>query len=102
MLAAEGKLCDNGATGFLLYDAQMPLDGVSNLLTTFLGANVACAQCHDHPLAEWSQRDFYQMAAFFGATDGFDEKTLGQFKKMAKNSGGGLNKGAVLRIAGAN
>lgn len=38
MLTAEGKLCDNGATGFLLYDAQMPLDGVSSLLTTFLGA----------------------------------------------------------------
>lgn len=104
MLTAEGKLCDNGATGFLLYDAQMPLDGVSNLLTTFLGANVACAQCHNHPLAEWKQRDFYQMAAFFGASDGVDEHTLGQAKKLAKGkgAGAGLPKGQVQRIASAN
>jgi hypothetical protein len=104
MLTADGKLCDNGAVGFLAYDAQMPLDGVSNLLTTFLGANVACAQCHDHPLADWSQRDFYQMAAFFGASDGFDEQTLNSAKKLAKgkNAVGGLNKGTVLRVASAN
>ena len=105
MLTADGKLCDNGATGFLLYDAQMPLDGVSNLLTTFLGANVACAQCHDHPLAEWKQREFYQMAAFFGASDGIDEKMLNAGKKLAKNGGkgtAGLNKGMVQKIASAN
>lgn len=64
MLTADGKLNQNGAAGFLLRDAQMPLDGVSNLLTTFLGANVSCAQCHDHPFAIWSQHDFYSMAAF--------------------------------------
>ncbi len=107
MLTADGKICDNGATGFLLYDAQMPLDGVSNLLTTFLGANVACAQCHNHPLAEWKQRDFYQMAAFFGASDGLDERALGQAKKLAKGKGPaspGLNlpKAQVQRIASAN
>ena len=102
MLTADGRLCDNGATGFLLYDAQMPLDGVSNLLTTFLGANVACAQCHDHPLADWKQRDFYQMAAFFGASDGVDEKALNAGKKLAKNGNAGLPKGAVQKIASAN
>jgi len=104
MLTAEGKLCDNGATGFLLYDAQMPLDGVSNLLTTFLGANVACAQCHDHPLADWKQRDFYQMAAFFGASDGLDEKMLNAGKKLVKGKGATttLPKGPVQSIASAN
>lgn len=105
MLTADGKICDNGATGFLLYDAQMPLDGVSNLLTTFLGANVACAQCHDHPLADWKQRDFYQMAAFFGASDGVDEKMLNAGKKLAKGKGAAtanLPKGPVQMIANAN
>ena len=104
MLTADGSLAENGATGFLLYDAQMPLDGVSNLLTTFLGANVACAQCHDHPLAEWSQKDFYQMAAFFGASDGYDEKSISQAKKLAKGKSSGpvLPKAGVQRIASAN
>lgn len=68
MLTAEGRLGENGATAYLLRDASMPLDSLSNTLTTFLGANVACAQCHDHPFAAWTQRDFYEMASFFGAT----------------------------------
>ena len=68
MLTAEGRLGENGATAYLLRDASMPLDSLSNTLTTFLGANVACAQCHDHPFAKWTQRDFYEMASFFGST----------------------------------
>jgi hypothetical protein len=85
MLTADGKLNENGAAGFLLRDAQMPLDGVSNLLTTFLGANVSCAQCHDHPFADWSQRDFYGMAAFFGATDGYHEDVYKKSRRLAKS-----------------
>ncbi len=69
MLAADGKLLDNGAAGYLLRDRGMRLDNLSLTLSTFLGANVACAQCHDHPFADWTQRQFYQMAAFFGASD---------------------------------
>jgi hypothetical protein len=102
MLTADGKLCENGAAGFLLRDAQMPLDGVANLLTTFLGANVSCAQCHDHPLAQWTQRDFYQMAAFFGATEGYDEAAYRQSRKLARNPTAGLNKQQVQGIAGVN
>ena len=69
MMTAEGSLATNGASGYLLRDAGMPLDSLSNTLTLFLGANVSCAQCHDHPLADWTQKEFYEMASFFGATD---------------------------------
>jgi hypothetical protein len=101
MITADGRLSDNGATGFMLFDAEMPLDGVSNLMTTFLGTNMACAQCHDHPLAEWTQRDFYQMAAFFGATDGKDEAILGAIKKVIKGDSS-LPKAATTKIADMN
>jgi hypothetical protein len=75
MLTAEGRISSSGPTGYLLRDRGMPLDNLSNTLTTFLGANVACAQCHDHPTASWTERNFYEMAAFFGATEqGFGKK----------------------------
>ncbi|MES2508071.1 MAG: DUF1549 domain-containing protein [Verrucomicrobiota bacterium] len=72
MMVADGKLLDNGASGYLLRDRGMRLDNLSLTLSTFLGANVSCAQCHDHPFAEWTQRQFYEMAAFFGASDTYN------------------------------
>lgn len=74
MMTADGKLLDNGATGYLLRDAGMRLDNLSLTLSTFLGANVSCAQCHDHPFAEWTQKQFYEMAAFFGASETYGAK----------------------------
>ncbi len=68
MLTADGKVWHNGAAGYLLRDSGMPLDNLANTLTVFLGTDVACAQCHDHPFADWTQRQFYEMAAYFGAT----------------------------------
>jgi len=68
MITANGKVWNNGAAGYLLRDSGMPLDNLANTLTVFLGTDVACAQCHDHPFTDWTQMQFYQMASFFGAT----------------------------------
>ena len=31
----------------------------------FLGLQIECAQCHDHPFDKWKQKDFWGYAAFF-------------------------------------
>src|SRR5579862_8216925 len=31
----------------------------------FLGTQLQCARCHDHPFTSWTQRDFYGMTGFF-------------------------------------
>lgn len=68
MMTAEGKVWENPATGYLLRDTNMPLDNMSNTTRIFLGTQIGCAQCHDHPFDTWTQRDFYEAAAFFGGT----------------------------------
>jgi hypothetical protein len=68
MLTATGAAHKegNGATGYLLRDANMPHDAMANTLRLFAGTRLECAQCHNHPTDKWTQRDFYSMAAFFG------------------------------------
>jgi len=70
MLTATGKVWDNPAAGYLLMDSGMPNDNMANTLSIFLGTEVACAQCHDHPFykEDWTRKGFYEMAAFYGAT----------------------------------
>ncbi len=100
LMTAEGRLTTAGPVGYLLRDRNMPLDNLSNTLSIFLGANVACAQCHDHPLAPWKQRDFYEMASFFGATDTSYAKANGQAKKLAAKTK--IDKGLLTRMLAPN
>jgi len=89
MISADGKVWKNGAAGYLLRDVGMPLDNLANTLAVFLGTDVSCAQCHDHPFAEWTQYQFYEMAAYFGATTTdlrTAERRAGQSKAKAKET----------------
>ena len=102
MLTANGKLWSNGATGYLLRDSGMTLDNLANTFSVFLGTDVACAQCHDHPFSEWTQKQFYELAAFFGATRtgnyGGDmmedplERIMSELMTLAETSGGDVKK----------
>lgn len=31
----------------------------------FMGVQIQCAECHDHPFTDWKQRDFWGLAAMF-------------------------------------
>tara|TARA_B110000003_G_scaffold37211_1_gene34133 strand:+ start:593 stop:2914 length:2322 start_codon:yes stop_codon:yes gene_type:complete len=64
LLTAEGYAWDNPAVGYYMRDEGMPLDNMALGVQAFLGIQLQCAQCHDHPFAQWKQRDFYQLAAF--------------------------------------
>lgn len=63
LITAEGKTFENGAVGFYIRDYNMQLDNMAVTTQVFLGTQMVCAQCHDHPFDKWSMMDYYQMAA---------------------------------------
>jgi Protein of unknown function (DUF1549)/Protein of unknown function (DUF1553) len=60
----------NGAVNFVLahreFDA-VPLTSVTTRV--FLGEQIQCTQCHDHPSNNWKQADFWGINAFFRGLD---------------------------------
>jgi hypothetical protein len=64
MLTAQGKSWVTPAVGYKLRDRGMPLDNLNNTVRVFMGTRIGCAQCHDHPFDNWTQKEFYELAAF--------------------------------------
>ena len=66
MLSSSGSLWVKGNEGvsYFARDVNMPLDSMANTVRIFLGTSLECAQCHDHPFDRWTQKQFYEMAAF--------------------------------------
>lgn len=50
---------------FYLAAGQTPEAQATEFSRAFLGIRIGCAQCHNHPFADWKQQDFWGMAAFF-------------------------------------
>lgn len=64
MIAGDGKAWSDGAIGYYTRDRGMPLDNMASTVRIFLGTRIECAQCHNHPFDKWTQKQFYEMAAF--------------------------------------
>lgn len=64
ILTASGRSTENGAVNFFLFN-RTPEDLAENVAQTFLGVNVGCARCHNHPLDRWTQREYYAFANLF-------------------------------------
>ncbi|MBC8288974.1 MAG: DUF1549 domain-containing protein [Planctomycetes bacterium] len=64
ILRAEGNSVDDGPPMWFCQYSRKPEDATEAITQKFLGIQLQCARCHDHPFEEWTQLDFYGMAAF--------------------------------------
>jgi hypothetical protein len=53
------------AVSYLRSTGGDPASVAGSVSRIFLGVRIECAQCHDHPFADWTQQDFWGIAAFF-------------------------------------
>lgn len=77
LISAEGSQRDNGAVNFLLAhlnDSAVPATSLTAKL--FLGTQLQCTQCHNHPFNEWKQNQFWELNSFFSQTRRFDHQKL--------------------------
>ncbi len=66
--SAYNRLTRSSAEGGLQpkeYLAKYGADRVRTTTTTWLGATMGCAECHDHKFDPFTARDFYSFKAFF-------------------------------------
>lgn len=62
-----GEAGFNGAVNFLI-DKVNAEDGIQATAATskiFMGLQVQCTQCHNHPFNQWKQQKFWEFNAFF-------------------------------------
>ena len=90
MLSSSGPLWERGNEGvsYFARDVNMPLDSMANTVRIFLGTSLECAQCHDHPFDRWTQKQFYEMAAFTSGSTNLRRKgasNLSQFNRLVNS-----------------
>jgi hypothetical protein len=89
ILRAEGNTVEQGAPMFFVQYKNAPEDATQAITQKFLGVQLQCARCHDHPFDKWSQLDFYGMVAFVARLQVVDvgKKKLTTFAIGEKNLG---------------
>jgi hypothetical protein len=65
LLVARGSTDRSPATLFYTALEAKPEELATSTSRIFLGVQIQCAQCHDHPFNSWKMQDFWGYAAFF-------------------------------------
>ncbi len=65
LLTATGDVQETGATALFFAHQGDPEEVASEASRIFLGIQIQCAACHDHPTDKWKREQFHELAAFF-------------------------------------
>lgn len=67
---------DTAPLAFFLAKELKPENLAASTSRLFLGVRLECAQCHNHPFADWKRDQFWSLAAFFA---GVQRQNRGDF-----------------------
>lgn len=65
LTTATGPVGENGATGLIFAQNASGGEVAAEASRIFLGIQIQCAECHDHPYDRWKREDFHALAAYF-------------------------------------
>lgn len=65
VILAKGQPGQVGPSLFYVALERKPAELAASTSRAFLGVQIQCAQCHNHPFDAWKQEDFWGFAAFF-------------------------------------
>lgn len=65
LITATGPVNNNGATALIFAHEGEPEEIAAEVSRLFLGIQIQCANCHDHPWDRWKREQFHQLVAFF-------------------------------------
>jgi len=91
LLTAEGLSDENPAVNYLVRRSGSAPELAGHSARVFMGLQIQCAQCHNHPYEKWTQDDFWGFAAYFS---GISKREMGmrgdKFRPfLLRDSGGG-------------
>lgn len=64
-ITATGDIREHGATALIAAQEGRTEEVAAEVSRVFLGIQIQCAQCHDHPWDSWKREQFHELAAFF-------------------------------------
>jgi hypothetical protein len=64
-ITAHGDVREVGGTAIMMAQDGQTEEIAAEVSRIFLGVQIACAQCHDHPYDRWKREEFHELAAFF-------------------------------------
>ena len=65
LMTATGDVTENGAAALIYAQEGKADDVAAEASRIFLGIQLQCANCHDHPWDDWKREEFHELAAFF-------------------------------------
>jgi hypothetical protein len=108
LITAIGDSRTDGQTAMIVSQRAEPDDLASETSRLFLGIQLQCANCHDHPTDSWKREQFHSLAAFFPRIqmrpkgEPMTRNLSLELVSFVPGPGNGLGRGELLRQISAN